>query len=192
MPEADLTNLDDENLVRLVSLRHTAAFRELYGRYGSYVYGLAVHITGDAAVAEEITQEVFFRLWERAWTYRAEQARVKTWLLSIARHRAIDVLRRRKVRPEQGSVPLESALFLVADESNVEQDVAARLKRERIQSALARLPPEQRQVIILAYYFGFSQSQIAEREGRPIGTIKTRTRLAMQKLRAYLDATEEE
>jgi RNA polymerase sigma-70 factor (ECF subfamily) len=190
MTAKDYSNLDDETLVRLVAMREMEAFQELYARYNGFVFGLVMRMVGDAGAAEEIAQDVFYRLWERAQTYRIEQAKVKTWLLSIARHRAIDRLRRRKVRPEQTSVSLDTDIFHLEDGSNVELDVDNRLRRDRIVAALDGLPVEQRQVIVLAYFFGYSQSQIAEREGQPIGTVKTRTRLAMQKLKVALGTKE--
>ena len=96
--------LDDESLMRLIVQAQPEALSELYDRYGRLVFSLAINAVGDAATAEEVTQDVFLRVWERAWQYRADQAKVSTWLTSIARHRAIDQLRRQGVRPEWQSI----------------------------------------------------------------------------------------
>jgi RNA polymerase sigma-70 factor, ECF subfamily len=185
----DYRILVDESLIRLMEMARPEALSELYDRYGRLVFGLALHIVGDAASAEEITQDVFLRAWERARQYRSDQAKVSTWLTSITRHRAIDHLRWQGVRPEGQSVAWDEVL--PQDEPSAEgpeQSMEIEIQRRRVRAAVAQLPEEQRQVLALAYFQGRSQSEIAQALGLPLGTVKTRVRLAMAKLRGLLDA----
>ena len=181
--------LDDESLMRLIVQAQPEALSELYDRYGRLVFSLAINAVGDAATAEEVTQDVFLRVWERAWQYRADQAKVSTWLTSIARHRAIDQLRRQGVRPEAHSI-VWADLSPQAEPTTDGPELPAELsiQRQRVRAAVAQLPEEQRQVLALAYFRGYSQTEIAESTGLPLGTVKTRIRLAMEKLRALLPA----
>lgn len=185
----EMSQLDDHVLIRLVAEAHTEALSELYDRYSRLVYSLALHILRDPASAEEVTQDVFFRIWEKAETYRVEQARVSTWLTSIARNRSIDLLRRREIRPEghsQAWEDLPPGAIPVAN-GHAPEDLAERnLQAQRVRAAMADLPPEQRQALTLAFFNGLSHSEIAEALGEPLGTVKTRIRMAMQKLRASL------
>ena len=183
----DYSTLDDEALLRLIRHAHTEALAELYDRYGRLVFSLAFHSIADQAAAEEITQDVFLRVWRRAGQYRAERGKVSTWLTGITRNRAIDQLRRRGSRPEQHSVAW--ADLPPGTEPAVEgpdQMTAASLERERVRTAVVELPLEQRQVLALAYFQGLSQSQIAHELDLPLGTVKTRVRLGMNKLRQML------
>jgi len=185
----DYHKLDDESLIRLIVRARPEALSELYDRYGRLVFSLAVNAVGDSATAEEITQDVFVRVWERASQYRAEQAQVSTWLTSIARHRAIDQLRRQGVRPEGQSVAWAD-LSPQAEPTAVgpEQATELSIQRQRVRAAVAQLPAEQKQVLALAYFQGYTQTEIAESLSLPLGTVKTRIRLAMEKLRALLPA----
>ena len=185
----DYHKLDDEGLIQLIVQSCPEALSELYDRYGRMVFSLAVNTLGDAATAEEVTQDVFERVWERAGQYHAEQAKVSTWLTSIARHRAIDQLRRQGVRPEGQSVAWAD-LSPQAEPSTAgpEQAAVLSIRRERVRAAVAQLPEEQKQVLALAYFKGYSQTEIAESLSLPLGTVKTRIRLAMEKLRALLPA----
>ena len=180
---------NDEGLMQLIAQARPEALGELYDRYSRMVFGLAINAVGDAATAEEITQDVFVRVWERAGQYRADRAKVSTWLTSIARHRAIDQLRRQSVRPEGASL----AWADVSPEAEPsgdgpEQNVELRIQQHRVRAAVALLPDEQKQVLALAYFQGYSQTAIAEALGLPLGTVKTRVRLAMDKLREALQA----
>jgi RNA polymerase sigma-70 factor (ECF subfamily) len=187
----DLHTLDDESLLRLIVQARPEALSELYDRYGRLVFSLAINALGDTATAEEVTQDVFLRVWQRAWQYRADQAKVSTWLASIARHRAIDQLRRQGARPDGQSLAW-------ADLSPQAEPVTAgphqatelSIRRQRVRAAVAQLPEEQKQVLALAYFRGYSQAEIAESLGLPLGTVKTRIRLAMDKLRDLLPAEE--
>ena len=183
----DYSSLTDETLFLLIARAKPDALDELYNRYNRLVFGLALNLVGDRATAEEITLDVFTRVWKRAETYRPHRAKVSTWLISITRHHSIDVLRRRGVRPEQHSVSWnETSSNIVHDGHNPEQATELAMRRERILAAVARLPAEQKQVLNLAYFAGYTHSQIAEALDQPLGTVKTRIRLAMQKLRQML------
>ncbi len=178
----NISSLQDEALIRLIARKQVDALGELYDRYNRLVFSLAFFMVGDHATAEEITQDAFTRLWEQAGNYRPEQAKVKTWLISIARNRTIDELRRRKARPSP--VLLEDVW--PDSEKNLEDTVDGRADSSRVREALAELPAEQRKVLVMAYFGGYSQTEISTALTLPLGTVKTRMRLAMQKLRQSL------
>lgn len=183
----DISALDDETLIRLIRHGQSEALGALYDRYGRLVFSVAFNAVGDRATAEEITQDVFTSVWEKASTYRPGQAKVVTWLLSIARYRAIDTLRRRSVRLEQHSVDwAEAAPEELPATDGPESAVELHLQQQRVREAIATLPEDQRQALAMAFFEGYSHSQIAAALGQPLGTVKTRIRLAMQKLRTLL------
>jgi RNA polymerase sigma-70 factor (ECF subfamily) len=183
----DYTTLDDETLIRLIAHARAEALSELYDRYSRLVFSLALNSVRDQATAEEITQDVFVRVWQRARQYRADRGKVSTWLTGITRHRAIDQLRRRGSRPEQHSVAwAEVSPAAMPAVNGPEEATQLAMQRDQVRAALAQLPTEQKQVLALAYFQGYSQSQIAESLALPLGTVKTRVRLAMQKLREML------
>jgi RNA polymerase sigma-70 factor, ECF subfamily len=184
---ADYSRYDDESLIRAVTELQAEALEQLYERYSALLFGLALMIVGDRSIAEEIILDVFMRVWQRAGSYRPERAKVSTWLTHITRNYAIDVLRRQIVRPDRTALSLEE---ITTDGRFQEQDpqeqVETTLRHERIRSAVSRLPSEQRQALLLAYFGGYTQSQIAEILELPLGTVKTRIRLGMQKLHGLL------
>lgn len=183
----DYTTLDDQTLIALIVRTDTDALGELYDRYSQLVFSLARASVGDSATAEEITLDVFSRVWQRARTYRAERSRVSTWLTSIARNRAVDELRRRGSRPEQQSLEwAELAPAALPERNGPEAAAELAMQRQRVRAAIADLPDEQKQVVALAYFGGYTQREIAEGLGLPLGTVKTRIRLAMDKLRQAL------
>lgn len=189
----DYSKHDDETLVNLVAQARTGALDELFERYHRYVFSVAIHIVGDQATAEEITLDTFESLWRKANTYRIEQAKVSTWLVSITRNRAIDILRRRRRRPEQAAIDLQEIKISINRSSGVDEhrenpEVAVHLalRERRIQVALEQLPDGQRQAILLAYFRGYTHSEIAEVLDLPLGTVKSRIRMAIQKLRQLL------
>lgn len=185
----DYRTLDDESLMQWIEERRPEALSELYDRYGRLVFSLALSTVGDTATAEEVTQDVFLRVWERAVQYRADQAKVSTWLASIARHRAIDQLRRRGSRAEAQSVSWDEAESGPGEElpsGSPQHEAELAMLRAEVRAAVARLPDEQKQVLALAYFRGYTQSEIATALGLPLGTVKTRIRLAMDKLRTAL------
>lgn len=188
----DYTSYDDEKLISLIIQMQEEALAQLYERYNRVVFSLALAIVGDQATAEEITLDVFVRVWQKAGTYRADQAKVSTWLSHIARNHAIDVLRHRTARLDHQALHWEdihsSGRSLQEDP---QESVELALRRKRVHAALARLPADQREAMLLAYFGGYTQRQIAEALDQPLGTIKTRLRLAMQKLRGFLQDEQE-
>jgi RNA polymerase sigma-70 factor (ECF subfamily) len=183
----DYKRFDDESLIRLISSSQTEALGELYDRYNRLVFGMARNAVSDQALAEEITQDVFMRVWNKASTYQAGQGKVVNWIAGIARNRAIDVFRYRKSRLDGESLSFEELpTFDPPDSLNVEREIEAKLKKQRIQQALFQLPEEQRNVLALAYFRGYTHEEAAKALGQPLGTIKARIRLGMQKLRQIL------
>lgn len=185
----DYSGLDDESLLRLIVLARTDALSEFYDRYSRLVYSLALFILDDAGSAEEVTQDVFVRIWEKAESYRPDQAKVSTWLTSITRNRAIDVLRRRKVRPEGHRVSWEEAWVTglpTGEQANPEQLASESIQAERVRQAIGALPRDQRQALAMAFFGGYSHREIAAALGEPLGTVKTRIRMALHKLRSLL------
>jgi RNA polymerase sigma-70 factor, ECF subfamily len=180
-------SLDDPALIQLIAAADEDALAAVYDRYSRLVFSIALHLVGEPAVAEEVTLDVFTRLWHNAGEYDPARAQLNTWLTAIARNRAIDRLRRRSVRPEGHSLSLDEVDFVLAEHNpGPEEDAAQRLQRQRVRAALQELPEEQRRALALAYLRGLTQREIAERLDLPLGTVKTRIRLAMEKLRFLL------
>jgi RNA polymerase sigma-70 factor (ECF subfamily) len=185
--------LSDEVLVVQVARGNSAALEMLYDRYASTVLGISLKIVGDQALAEDILQETFWRLWKSAGTYQSQRGTFTSWLFRIARNLAIDAFRRRNVRPqvlytEDGSDPI---LEEVADpDMDVAEQTQSVLKNRQVHKALDSLSSVQRQVIEMAYFYGMTRQEIAEATGEALGTIHTRARLALQKLREELGREE--
>lgn len=169
----------DEELVQRCAAGDRAALGALYDRYGVLVFSLVVRVLGEGMAAEEVTQDAFLSVWRRSGDYSLQRGRVLPWLLTIARNRAVDELRRRRITATHVELADETAL-----QPGLE-DVA--LSRLQVRRALAELPEAQRQALELAYYGGMTQQEIAEYLHTPLGTIKTRMRLGLQRLRAVLD-----
>jgi RNA polymerase sigma-70 factor (ECF subfamily) len=189
----DYAAAPDDRLVMALESRDQKALETLYDRYGDYVYSVCLRMVGDVQLAEDLTQEVFLRLWRRPDLYDAERGRFVTWLLSVARNRGIDERRSRGRRFKHEQPPsLAAAESLAA--AGVESEDTAVLSEERVvvQRALAKLPPEQQLAIRLAYFGGYTQQEIAIGLNQPLGTVKTRIRLGMQKLRLLLIDQREE
>jgi RNA polymerase sigma-70 factor, ECF subfamily len=185
----NFTELNDQELIEMIMAGRTDALSELYDRYSKLVFSIAYRIVGDPATAEDITIDVFERVWERASLYRAGLASVSTWLSSMAHNRGIDLLRRAHSRPTE-VVPTDGELELPADsqeDDSPEGLTEIALERQRVRAALEALPAEQRAVLVLAYFEGLTQREIVDRLGEPLGTVKTRLRLGMQKLRKILN-----
>ena len=171
--------VDDALLVRRVDDGDADALRLIYERYASIVFGMTYRLLGDRQAAEECTQDVFVSVWRTARTYDPERAQVSTWLFTIARNRAIDATRRRAARPVDPHGEIRSA-----DESPDAADiVSAADDATRVAAAMAELPDAQREALSLAYFDGLSHSEIAERLRLPVGTVKGRIRLALDRLR---------
>jgi len=171
---------EDAILILKVAEGDREAFLALYDRYSAKVYGLALRVLGDPMTAEEVTQDAFLRLWTRADTYNPDRGRLSSWLLTITRRLAIDHFRLEGRRPPawNPSNP-ESALERIPDPASQSEES----RWGSMKFALINLPQEQRSVIELAFYHGMSHSQIAEYQSTPLGTVKTRIRLGMEKLR---------
>jgi RNA polymerase sigma-70 factor, ECF subfamily len=180
--------VDDIQLISLIAQAQSEALHELFDRYNRLVFSVALAIVGDRGIAEEITLDVFVQVWKRAGTYQQDRAKVSTWLIAITRHHSIDILRWQKSRPETDSLNWDGiSLHNGPAAHNLEENVELKLQRDRVRKALSQLPEEQRDTLIMAYFKGYTQSQISEALGQPLGTIKTRIRLGMQKLRKLLE-----
>jgi RNA polymerase sigma-70 factor, ECF subfamily len=182
---SSLESMSDQALLRQVVDRQAEALGALYNRYAPTLLALGARILGSRADAEEVVQEVFLRVWDHAGRYDAARSSVSTWLILIARSRAIDRLRTRKVVERTHET---AGLDAPRDHASPEglETVLIRERRERVRRELADLPREQRQVLEMAFYDGLSQSEIAAKADIPLGTVKTRTLLAMKKLRGAL------
>ncbi len=183
----DYTQLEDDKLLRLISRSETKALDELYGRYSRLIFSIALHVVGERATAEEITLDIFITVWQKADTYRPDRGTVRIWLSGMTRNRAIDRLRRERVRLDGQSLRwTEVATPPQSNAQDPESAVDLNLRQQQVREALAQLPAEQRDVLALAYYQGYTQREMAELCNLPLGTVKTRVRLAMQKLRNLL------
>jgi RNA polymerase sigma-70 factor (ECF subfamily) len=174
----------DRAVLALVTAGQLDALQELYDRYRVMAYSIALRITSDGALAEDVVQDAFLGVWRNASRYVDGRGSVKTWLLSIVHHRAVDAVRRRRPTtelPEREDVP-PPALQL----PDIWHEVAAGLDRAEIAVAMATLPDVQREAIELAYWGGLTQPEIAERTGAPLGTVKSRVRLGLLALRRAL------
>jgi RNA polymerase sigma factor (sigma-70 family) len=180
----DLAHLSDEALVALIARGHESALAELYDRLGRVAYGLAYRILRDEALAEDAVQEGFLTLWRTAAGFVPERAKASTWVLTLVHRRAVDLVRREQRRRAE---PLEAGEELDQAGQTAEDSALLRLERDRVQAALRQLPDAQREAIELAYYGGFTQSELAERLGQPLGTIKSRMFAGLARLRELLD-----
>jgi RNA polymerase sigma factor (sigma-70 family) len=177
----ELAHLSDEALIALVARADESALAELYDRFGQVGYGLALRIVRDRALAEDAVQEAFLAVWRTAGRFVPERAKASTWILTLVHRRAVDVVRREQLRRAE---PLEAAS---EPSGNVTENEAwLSLQRARVQEALRRLPDQQREALELAYYGGFTQSELADRLGEPLGTIKSRMFAGLSRLRELL------
>lgn len=177
----------DLELHRRLAGGDRTAFDELYRRYGSAAYGLALRITAQEALAQEVVQDAFLALWRAPEAFDAARGAFRSFFLSLVHHRAVDAVRREerlRKRTERASNLEPIRGEDVADE--VVEGAYLRVRRKEVREALTTLPPEQRQVVELAYFGGYTQTRIAEALGIPVGTVKTRTLAAMKKLRRTL------
>lgn len=180
--------ITDEQLVARTARGDAAAFEMLYDRYASTAMGLALRIVADRALAEDVVQETFWRVWRNAASFQGQRGSFAGWLLGITRNLAIDLCRRRKVRPQASINPAdETSIETLPDPAvDVAESAWTAIKQQQVQAALHDLPPDQRRVIELAYFGGLTRQEIAAKTGEPLGTIHTRARLALKKLRAAL------
>jgi RNA polymerase sigma factor (sigma-70 family) len=184
-PPNPMDSTSDVTLLRQVVERQSEALGVLYDRYAATLLGLGKRILGSLPDAEEVLQEVFLHVWNHAERYDAGRSSVSTWLILITRSRAIDRLRTRKVVERTHETSVQENPSEDASPEGVE-NVFIRERRDRVQSEMEKLPPEQKQVLEMAFYEGLSQSEIAAKSDLPMGTVKTRTLLAMKKLRGAL------
>ena len=178
----ELAHLSDEALVALAARSEQSALAELYDRFGRPAYGLALRIVRDEALAEDAVQEAFLALWRTSARFVPERGKASTWILTLVHRRAVDLVRREERRRTD---VLDHAPEPESKET-VDEAAWLRLQRERVQEALRKLPDQQREAIELAYYGGFTQSELADRLGQPLGTIKSRMFLGLSRLRELL------
>jgi RNA polymerase sigma factor (sigma-70 family) len=175
-------HLSDEAVVALVARSDQSALAELYDRFGRVAYGVALRILRDEKLAEDAVQEGFLTAWRNADRFMPERAKASTWLLTFVHRRAVDLVRREN-RRRADSLQADAEL---SSTGSAEDDAWLRFERERVQAALKQLPDQQREALELAYYGGFSQSELAERLGQPVGTIKSRMFAGLSRLRELL------
>jgi len=181
----DFSLLSDEILILQVAAQNVAAFSELYDRYSPKLYGLAMKILRDPVLADDVLQEVFLNVWKKADSFDTQRGYLPGWLSILCRNRCIDALRSREKR-RQKSVAINEETLAMPGVSNPMQDTLNTQRGDVLRIHLNRLPQEQRMLIEMAYFEGYSQSEIAEKLQIPLGTVKTRIRLGMNKLRDRL------
>ncbi len=190
MLDANLSNstdpTDELQLVERLRAQDQAALDTLYERYSKAVYAIALRIIGQTAEAEDVVVDSFWQVWQQAANYDASRGQLRTWIVTIARSRALDRLRALRRSPLAAAEEVDVAGREIVAQDDPEQAAWLSQQASIVRTALAALPREQRQALELAYYHGLSQSEVAERLGEPLGTIKTRIRLGMMKLREQL------
>jgi RNA polymerase sigma factor (sigma-70 family) len=176
----------DEELLEAIAGGDDAALGALYDRFGRLAYGVAFRILRDQALAEDAVQEAFLAVWRSATRYQSERSKPATWIITLVHRRAVDLVRREDRRRTEAldEEPEQSA-------EGVHEEVALRRRREAVQAALRQLPDDQRQALELAYYGGFTQSELAERLGVPLGTIKSRMFAGLTRLRELMPEHEQ-
>jgi RNA polymerase sigma-70 factor (ECF subfamily) len=182
---AALQRLADEDLMQLVAGGDARAFELVYERHATAVFSLAYRICGAHAAAEEIAQEAFLAIWRSGARYDRSRASVRTWLLGVVHNRAIDMLRRTTVHERRRTADEHAAERLAAPE-RTDVEAARRDEARSVRTLIDALPPDQRRVIDLAYFGGFTHEQIASMLDLPLGTVKGRMRLALEKMRASM------
>ena len=182
---ADIPRLADEELMELVGGGDARAFEALYDRHGGPAFSLAYRMVGNRVIAEDITQEAFLSIWRSRLRYQSDRGSVRTWVLGIVHHRAIDALRRNLVH-ERRRASAEGIEEWQEARERTDVEVARREEARTVRAAIEELPDKQGQVIDLAYFGGFTHTQIAEMLDMPVGTVKGRMRLGLDKLRRSL------
>ena len=185
---SDIRNLADEEVMQLVQGGSPRAFELLYDRHGGAAFSLSYRMVGNRVTAEDITQEAFLSIWRSRLRYDQARGSVRTWVLGIVHNRAIDQLRRGTVH-ERRRETLDGVEERFEARERTDVEAARREEARGVHGALETLPEEQRRTIELAYFGGFSHSQIAEMLGMPVGTVKGRMRLGLEKMRKQLADT---
>ena len=175
---------DDRQVLARIANGELSALEALYDRYRAMAYSIALRVTGDASLAEDVLQEAFLGAWRHAGRYAEGRGSVKTWLLAIVHHRAVDAVRRR--RPTNALPETEDVTPAALTAPDLWGEVAADLDADTVRAALDVLPDVQREAIELAYFGGLTQQEIATRTGAPLGTVKGRMRLALLAMRRHL------
>jgi RNA polymerase sigma-70 factor (ECF subfamily) len=187
MATIDLSEARDRELVLRIRGGDEEAFRGLFARYAPTAMALARRVVLKAHLAEEIVQEVFLALWKNPDAYDQRRGSVRSWLMAMVHHRAVDLVRREEAYRRRAEEQVAEARAMAPDPADqVAEEIDLPRERQAVRAALVDLPEEQRRVIELMYFDGLSQSRIAERLGLPLGTVKSRTLLGMRKLRAAL------
>src|SRR4051812_46516374 len=169
----------EREMIAGVRAGRESAMAQLYDRYSAIVYSVALRVLGDTGAAEDVVQEIFMQLWRKPESFDANRGSLAAWLAVIARHRAIDALRKRKPETDIGDV-------VIALDLDLEEEAGRRIAVEKIRGALAGMPAEQRKAVELAFFEGLTHSEVAAKTGEPLGTVKTRIRSALQMLRKTL------
>ena len=190
MPTLDLSEARDRDLVIRIGRGDQEAFRGLFGRYAPSAKALALRIVRQSHLAEEIVQEAFTALWKNPDGYDQQRGSVKSWLMGMVHHRAVDLVRREEAHRRRAEQSVAHAETEPDPADTVVEEIGAPQERAAVRTALGDLPPEQRQVIELMYFGGRSQSQIAADLGLPLGTVKSRTLLGMRRMRGALAGME--
>jgi RNA polymerase sigma-70 factor (ECF subfamily) len=180
--------LEDLELLAKIGDQDRDALSTLYDRYGRRVFALAVRILNDPVGSEEVTQDVFMSVWRRGATYTTKKGKFTTWLFSIAHNRTIDELRKRRRDRSRLNDNIEDHYDLKSGDISPADAAVAQSEYAKIRAAMEGLPEEQKNVVELSYFKGLTQTEIAEKTGQPLGTVKTRMRLALKKLRKALSA----
>lgn len=186
MARLDYNDLTDESLLALIVEADRQALESLYDRYGSRVFSLSYRILSDQGASEEVTQDVFLNVWRRAASYQAGRGKFTTWLFGIAHHRAIDELRKRSRTRLNNNESVDDHLSLESGDPQPAEAAITSSEYGMVRAALKELPEEQRRVIEMAYFGGLTQAEIAEELSQPLGTVKTRMRLGLRKLKSAL------
>ncbi len=186
----DLSPIADDQLMRNVANGDATSLEVLYDRYVRQCFGLALRLLNNPQIAEEVVQEVFTKLWSRPESYSSNKGKFASWLLSLVHHRCIDELRRRSNNEARLEDPVTGSLLdTQLDPAPDPADQVALMEQQvAVRQALQELVPNQREVLLLAYFGGLSQSQIATELKQPLGTVKTRVRMGLQKLKSLLHA----
>ncbi len=186
------TSNSDEQLLNRLQKGEFEAVEELYSRYSRMAFALALRILNDAETAEDVVQEVFVRVWRQPGSYDATRGRFPTWLMSVTHNLCIDQVRKRK--RENLSFDQEESQeklnFLAQNAASLEEEIWANIKRDSVRKALDQLPKEQKHLLELAYFGGYTQNEIAKATGQPLGTVKSRIRLGLIKLKDILQKSQ--
>jgi RNA polymerase sigma-70 factor (ECF subfamily) len=175
-------SFNEFELIERLNARDQSALSDLYQRFGAFVYGLSLRVLNNRELAEEVTQDVFLKVWNQAYRWDSTRGKVVTWLMTITRYTAIDRLRKEQRQAPNTMIPLDDIFELIGQRGSVGQP--EQVDAQVLRSLIVQLPPEQVEVIELAFYGGMSHSEIAEYLAQPLGTVKSRIRIGLQRLKA--------